>query len=569
MQTNGCPQHNGESGPPPSTSNVNGACATNGVANGETERQCTLKHISKTDQDIIRLIGQHLKGLGLDGPADDLMRQSGTMLEHPAASTFRSHIMNGEWEKADSGLNELKSLVECSRGTIKMRFLLLEQKYLEYLEDGRVLEALNCLRNELTPLKFNTQRVHELSTYMMCSNPEDLREMANWSGKGQSSRRKLIEKLQSFLPPSVMLPPRRLLTLLNQAIDLQKDRCPYHNTQYDNNLDAVSLLMDHICSREDFPCTTTQVLNDHCDEVWFCRFSPDGTKLATGSKDGTLIIWDVDQNTYNLKLRRTFEGHNYGVSYIAWSPDNIYIVACGPDDCSELWIWNVETGDLRAKMSQSQEDSLTCAAFHYDGKKFITGGTRGQFYQCDLDGNVLESWEGIRVQCLQCLPDKRVLAADSRKRVRAYCFNDMSDQNILSEDQPIMSFTTNDTGRLALLNVATQGVHLWDLKDKILLRKFQGLTQGFYTIHSCFGGLNQDFIASGSEDQKVYIWHNKREEAVAVLEGHTRTVNCVHWNPKIPSMLASTSDDGTVRIWGPNFSSHSLSAHDSGCSTPV
>ena len=53
------------------------------------------------------------------------------------------------------------------------------------------------------------------------------------------------------------------------------------------------------------------------------------------------------------------------------------------------------------------------------------------------------------------------------------------------------------------------------------------------------------------QDHKVYIWHIRRELPIAVLEGHTRTVNCVHWNPKLPNMLASASDDGTVRIWGP------------------
>ena len=33
-------------------------------------------------------------------------------------------------------------------------------------------------------------------------------------------------------------------------------------------------------------------------------------------------------------------------------------------------------------MSHSAEDSLTCCAWYPDGKKFVTGGMRGQFYQC-------------------------------------------------------------------------------------------------------------------------------------------------------------------------------------------
>jgi len=43
----------------------------------------------------------------------------------------------------------------------------MEQKYLEYLEDGKVLDALQVLRHELTPLQHNTARVHALSRWQI------------------------------------------------------------------------------------------------------------------------------------------------------------------------------------------------------------------------------------------------------------------------------------------------------------------------------------------------------------------------------------------------------------------
>ncbi|CAF4487547.1 unnamed protein product, partial [Rotaria magnacalcarata] len=55
-----------------------------------------------------------------------------------------------------------------------------------------------------------------------------------------------------------------------------------------------------------------------------------------------------------------------------------------------------------------------------------------------------------------------------------------------------MSFTVSKDGRLALLNIATQGVHLWDLHDKQLVRKYQGVTQGNYVNHATFGGPNEE-----------------------------------------------------------------------------
>ena len=55
---------------------------------------------------------------------------------------------------------------------------------------------------------------------------------------------------------------------------------------------------------------------------------------------------------------------------------------------------------------------------------------------------------------------------------------------------------------------------MWDIEERCLVRKFVGITQGFYTVYSCFGGADQNFIASGSEDNKVYIFHVKKESPI-------------------------------------------------------
>ena len=57
------------------------------------------------------------------------------------------------------------------------------------------------------------------------------------------------------------------------------------------NTNPPPLLRPH---REQFPTETAQILREHNDEVWFCKFSPDGRFLATGCKDSTVIVYDVD-----------------------------------------------------------------------------------------------------------------------------------------------------------------------------------------------------------------------------------------------------------------------------------
>ncbi|GLH05765.1 WD repeat-containing protein 26, partial [Gryllus bimaculatus] len=525
----------------------------------EDSSEDTPKVKDKQDQDIIRLIGHYLRAIGLDRSAELLTQESGCSLDHPAALRFCEHIMQGSWGEVDKDLLDIKGLLDGASETwSKVKFMVCEQKFLEFLDDGRVMAAVNVLREELTPLQYNTSRVHTLSTFMICESWE-LRSRAMWDGKGEKTRAQLIEKVRECLPPTIMLPPGRLLTLLNQAVEHQKSECLFHNTSLDG-LNHVSLLVDHRCTAEQLPCETNQLIHDHSDEVWFCKFSPNGLKLATASKDSTVIIWDVHVLTLTCTRSVVLDDHPFGIAYIAWSPDSNSIIACGREGCSEAWIWKLQGEEPTGHVFQAPEDSLTACAWYGNGESFVVGGSRGHCYHCDSEGRVLDSREGVRVTCLWCQKDgTTMLAADTHHRLRSFSFDDTPDNLILTEDYPIMAFTVNSNDRLALLNIANQGINLWDLKDHILIRKFQGALQGLFTINSCFGGVNEDFIASGSEDGRVCIWNIKKEVPLVSLTGHTGTVNCVSWNPVFHQMLASASDDRTVRIWTPACVSSNLS----------
>lgn len=76
-------------------------------------------------------------------------------------------------------------------------------------------------------------------------------------------------------------------------------------------------------------------------------------------------------------------------------------------------------------------------------------------------------------------------------------------------------------------------------------------SMGTLKVLACCGASQFLYLTLFIADNKVYVWHIKRELPIATLTGHTRTVNCVSWNPVHHQMLASVSDDCTIRIWGP------------------
>jgi WD40 repeat protein len=65
-----------------------------------------------------------------------------------------------------------------------------------------------------------------------------------------------------------------------------------------------------------------------------------------------------------------------------------------------------------------------------------------------------------------------------------------------------------------------------------------------------FFGPRSEFIASGSDDGRVYIWRKDTGKLCNILEGHESTVNTVTPHPTVP-LLATGGIDDYVKLWEP------------------
>ena len=204
---------------------------------------------SQRELESIKLIGQHLRDLGLVSTVETLTEEAECPMDHPLAAKFRQLVISGKWDEAHQTLDQMELLMKSPEDKKVMHQLLAEERYLELLEGNHHVEALWCLRREVA-FYFDSskdERFRKLSSLMMYKDPVELQREADWSGASGGSRHRLMDKLLAYLPASIMLPPHRLQTIIDQALLYQTEKCLYH-CQGDD-LNTYSLLHNHMCSK--------------------------------------------------------------------------------------------------------------------------------------------------------------------------------------------------------------------------------------------------------------------------------------------------------------------------------
>jgi WD40 repeat protein len=114
------------------------------------------------------------------------------------------------------------------------------------------------------------------------------------------------------------------------------------------------------------PCTSSVTT----DWVQAVAWSPDSTRILTGSTDGTVRIWDAATAEPPHQLR----DHTDWVQAVAWSPDSTRILTGGYS--GTVRVWDAATAEPLEQLS-GHTSGVQAVAWSPDSTRILTGSTDG------------------------------------------------------------------------------------------------------------------------------------------------------------------------------------------------
>ena len=273
-------------------------------------------------------------------------------------------------------------------------------------------------------------------------------------------------------------------------------------------------------------------------------FSPDGSRLVSGFQGGTVSLWDIATQTEMA----TLEGHTSGVSAVAFSPDGATVASGSRDRTVRLWdaATQTEVATLRGHTDEVRSVSFSSP----DGATLASGAW----------DRTVRLWDVATQEEVATLEEHSgPVHSVSFSRDGATLVSGASDGTVLLRDVEtgnaagltghgsLSSMALSRDGDLLASGYQDGTVRLWDAATRTRIATLEGHTSGVGSVSFSSDGAT---LASGSWDQTVKLWEVGTRVLVGTLEGHTSGVNAVAFSPDDATLASAGGwNDATVRLW--------------------
>lgn len=286
-----------------------------------------------------------------------------------------------------------------------------------------------------------------------------------------------------------------------------------------------------------------------CGNLLCCSFHPSiDTRLATGTSDCDVIVWDLTEGKQILKL----EGHTRAVVCVEYSPDGKEIASSGEDGL--IIIWNADTGEKihNIKAHNGPISSIAWSPVKED-KRLVSGGDDFmiKIWNTDTAKETIESLSGhTSVVKGVCFDQRGKLIASVSRDNTLRTWDSRSGKQLQSLRGHLdwlncVHFSEN--GNKVVTGSWDYTLKLWNLRRGDAVGTMRGHESA---ISNCKYSPDGKTIVSSSFDGTLKIWDAESATEITTLTGHETRVNGFSFSPD-GKYLASVSDDSTIRIWDP------------------